>query len=429
MKKILKGIGIFLALIIIIGAIFYVTKNENLPTGTKGEKAEALANKMAKALNYEAYNNAEVLKWSFRNQHFYKWHKSENIVEVSWDDNKVILNTKNPKKSEVFVADKKTENQELIQTATDYFNNDSFWLVAPFKVFDAGVERSVVKHNNEDALLITYTSGGSTPGDSYLWILDENGFPSSYKMWTSIIPIGGIEASWSDWKKTEAGFQLPTKHKMSLFGMELDMGNVSASNPKADALANTILKAIKHEAYKNTRFIEWSFGGRKAYKWNKQKHIVEISWDKTKVILHPNNLEKSTVFIDNKETLENKDKLVKRAEASFNNDSFWLVAPHKLFDGGTIRNIENINGKDALRVTYTYGGTTPGDSYVWVLDEKYVPKKYIMYLKSQIERGNTNGFSATWDEWFSTESGTLLPKNHTFSGGRKLSMGAVKAYN
>ena len=36
---------------------------------------------------------------------------------------------------------------------------------------------------------------------------------------------------------------------------------------------------------------------------------------------------------------------------------------------------------------------------------------------------------ATWEEWITTESGTLLPKMHTFSTGRKLSMGDVKAYN
>ena len=429
MKKILKGIGIFLALIFIVGAIFYITKNESLPTGIKGEKAEALATKMKKALNYDAYNNAEVLEWSFRNAHFYKWHKQENIVEVSWDENKVILNTKNPSISEVFVSGTKTGNQDLIQTATDYFNNDSFWLVAPFKIFDAGVERSIVKHNDKDALLITYTSGGSTPGDSYLWILNENGFPTSYKMWTSIIPIGGIEASWSDWKKTKAGFQLPTKHKMSLFGMELNMGNVKASNPKADALADKILEAINHKAYKNTNFIEWSFGGSRHFKWDKKKHIVDVFWDTIRVKLHPNNLEKSIVFFNKIQQEKADKKLVKRAWDIFNNDSFWLVAPHKLYDNGTIRSIENIDGKGALRVTYTSGGTTPGDYYVWILDENFVPKSYIMYLKNQIDRGNTKGFSATWDEWFTTESGALLPKNHTFSGGRKLSMGDVKAYN
>jgi hypothetical protein len=425
MKKVLKVIGIFLALLVVGVAVFYFTYNENLPKGTEGKEADALATKMLTALNYEAYENTEVLEWSFRGKHFYKWNKSTNKVEVSWEENKVILDTKQPENSEVYISNTKTKNQQLVQEATDYFNNDSFWLIAPFKVFDSGVKRSVVKHNDHEALLITYTSGGSTPGDSYLWILDENGLPTSYKMWTSIIPIGGIEASWTDWKKTQAGFQLPTKHSISLFGAELDMGDVKASNPKADALANKILKAIKHDAYKKTRYLEWSFGGRRSFKWDKQKHIIDVSWNQNKVILHPNNLEKSTLFVDGKETIENKEDLIKRAERSFNNDSFWLVAPHKLFEPGILRSVVNIEGKDALKVKYTTGGTTPGDSYIWILNDAYLPIKYLMNVPSM----KMNQVPATWDEWFVTESGTMLPKNHTFSGGRKLSMGDVKAYN
>jgi hypothetical protein len=27
--------------------------------------------------------------------------------------------------------------------------------------------------DEKEALMVTYTSGGSTPGDSYVWILDE----------------------------------------------------------------------------------------------------------------------------------------------------------------------------------------------------------------------------------------------------------------
>ena len=425
MKKVLKAVGIFLALLVVGVAIFYFTNNESLPKGIEGKEADALATKMLTALNSEAYENTEVLEWSFRGKHFYKWNKSINKVEVSWDENKVILDTKQPENSEVYISNAKAKNLQLVKEATDFFNNDSFWLIAPFKVFDTGVKRSIVKHNDKDALLITFTSGGSTPGDSYLWILDENGFPTSYKMWTSITPIGGIEASWTDWKKTQAGFQLPTKHSINLFGVELDMGDVKASNPKADALANKILKAIKHDAYKKTRYLEWSFGGRRAFKWDKQEHIIDVSWNKNKVILHPNNLEKSSLFVDGKETNENKENLVKRAERSFNNDSFWLVAPHKLFEPGILRSIVTIEGKDALKVKYTTGGTTPGDSYIWILNDDYLPIKYLMNVPSM----KMNKVPATWDDWFVTESGTMLPKNHTFSGGRKLSMGDVKAYN
>lgn len=95
--------------------------------------------------------------------------------------------------------------------------------MAPYKVFDSGVERRLVKtEENKDALLVTYTSGGSTPGDSYLWHLDDTGKPKSYQMWTQILPIEGLEATWENWTTTESGAQLPTFHKLLVLGLELD---------------------------------------------------------------------------------------------------------------------------------------------------------------------------------------------------------------
>ena len=49
-------------------------------------------------------------------------------------------------------------------------------------------------------------------------------------MWTKIIPIGGVYATWSELKKTASGIKLPTKHQLSLFGMVLDMGEIKAYN-------------------------------------------------------------------------------------------------------------------------------------------------------------------------------------------------------
>lgn len=425
MKKFFKILGAIIVLIIGFLVVYYFINNEDIPEGKTGKEADALAIKMFNAINHEAFENTEVLEWSFRDQNFYTWRKQEGIVEVSWDENKVILNTNTTDKSVAFINNKKVDNTELIQVATNYFNNDSFWLVAPYKIFDKGTERRIVKHEGKDALLITYTSGGSTPGDSYLWILDENYLPTSYKMWAKIIPIGGVSATWSNWKNTEAGIILPTKHKLSLFGMEISMGNVKAYNQNANQLANKILKAINHKAYKNTRYIEWSFGGRRHFKWDKQKHIVDVSWDTIRVNLHPADAQKSAVYFNGELQEKTPNKIVKRAWNIFNNDSFWLVAPNKLYDDGVIRNIEMIDDYEALRVTYTSGGTTPGDSYVWILDSTYVPKSYKMYLKN----GRMNGTPATWEDWKKTESGALLPTNHTFGNGGKLSMGEVKGYN
>jgi hypothetical protein len=56
-----------------------------------------------------------------------------------------------------------SDKTDAIKTANDYFNND-FWLIAPFKLRDPGTSRSIVMQDEKEALMVTYTSGGSTPG-------------------------------------------------------------------------------------------------------------------------------------------------------------------------------------------------------------------------------------------------------------------------
>ncbi len=226
MKKFLKIIVIVLVLAVAAIFIFGYSNSEDLPKGEKGKNADDLATKMLTALNKDAYDTTKIIEWSFKGVHTYKWYKQEHKVEVTWDNNKVVLFTKATEKSVVYIDGKETKNDEILNKAIGYFNNDSFWLIAPYKVFDPGTERSIVSYNDKDALLITYTSGGSTPGDSYLWILDENYLPVSYKMWVKIIPVGGMEATWTNWITTEAGFKLPTTHTLTSVGMELDMGTV-----------------------------------------------------------------------------------------------------------------------------------------------------------------------------------------------------------
>lgn len=230
MKKFFKIIAIILVVVFAGIFIFGYSTNEALPKGQKGAAADLLARKMLTALNKEAYDATKVLEWSFKGTQTYKWYKQENKVEVNWDTNKVILYTKTPEKSIVFVDGKETKDPAILAKAITYFNNDSFWLVAPYKVFDSGTERSILKHNGKEALLITYTSGGSTPGDSYLWVLDANYIPTSFKMWVKVIPIGGVEATWENWITTEAGCKLPTMHTLTALGAKIDMGTVKGYN-------------------------------------------------------------------------------------------------------------------------------------------------------------------------------------------------------
>jgi len=223
--KIIVGVIVFISLpSLLLYGILHLKYNEDLPIGIKGDRAEMMAKNMLIALDFEAYKNTNYIEWTFKNRRHYEWFKKENKCIVYWKDYKVALNLKNYSNSKVYIHNFKTDNEqsnELIKEAIDYFNNDSFWLVAPYKIFDKGTERSIVTlDNGEEALLVTYTAGGSTPGDSYLWHIDKSGKPKSFQMWTSLLPIDGLEASWSDWTVTESGAQLPTFHKLLFLGLE-----------------------------------------------------------------------------------------------------------------------------------------------------------------------------------------------------------------
>lgn len=228
-KKILKIIGgiiIFLTLpTLLLFGFLYFKYNEDLPIGTKGAEAEQLANKMLNVLDYEAYRNTNYIEWTFKKSHHYKWKKNEGVCMVYWKSNKVDLNLKDQSKSKAFIENLEVNGEKadkLFAKATNFFNNDSFWVVAPYKVFDEGTERSIVTlDNGKKGLLVTYKSGGSTPGDSYLWHLDDTGKPTSFQMWVDILPIGGLEATWNDWTTTESGAQLPTFHKLMVLGLEI----------------------------------------------------------------------------------------------------------------------------------------------------------------------------------------------------------------
>ena len=230
-KKIIKILLILIGVLVIAGIALYFIYNQPLPEGETGPKAEALAQKMLKATNYKAYQKTRYFEWSYAGgKHHYKWDKHNGQVEVQWDDYLVNLDLISPKSSIAYKSKERmnTQNAEgVIEKAISYFNNDSFWLVAPFKVFDKGTTRSiVVLEDGTEGLLVSYASGGTTPGDAYLWKLNAEGVPISYQMWVKIIPINGLEATWDDWKVMKTGVHLPGSH--TLGPITLSMGEVKA---------------------------------------------------------------------------------------------------------------------------------------------------------------------------------------------------------
>lgn len=229
--KWLKRIGVFLAIIIAAIGLLFLLNNESMPEGKTGPEADKLAEKVLTAINKTAWDTTGAITWNFAGRHDFIWDKTRHLTQVTWEDNKVLIDLKNVTgiayKNGTAIADK-TENDKMVKTAWSYWANDSFWLNAPAKVFDNGTTRSIVKlEDGSDGLLITYASGGVTPGDSYLWKLDENGLPKSYKMWVKIIPLGGVEATWEDWQTTSTGAKIAGKHQLG--PMEIMVTKVKAT--------------------------------------------------------------------------------------------------------------------------------------------------------------------------------------------------------
>ncbi len=232
MKRVFKIIGYLLLALIGLGAVAYFKYNEKRPTGIKGEKAEALAHKMMQAVNKSAWDSTHFVTWTSRGGNTLLWDKTRNFVQVEWKNMKVLLNV-NTQTGKVWenqaeVTDPK-KVAEWAQKAYKIFINDAFWLNPIVKFYDDGVERSIVTlADGREGLLVSYTTGGVTPGDAYLWLSDANGMPTAWQLWVSVIPIGGLEFSWENWVTLTTGAKVSTMHKTKS-GMEITELNVKAA--------------------------------------------------------------------------------------------------------------------------------------------------------------------------------------------------------
>ena len=227
MKKLFRILAVTLLMLILGLFVFYLIKNESLPQGTDGPEADNLTLEMMESLNKSAWDTTSEVSWTFKGIHHYEWNRTENSVLVKWDENEVLLNTVNQTGVVIHPEKIREEGKEkLIKQAFGYFNNDSFWLCAPFKAFDPGTERSlIIFKDGREGLKITYTSGGSTPGDSYVWILDDNHKPKSVKMWVSILPLGGMEFTWENYLTLKSGAMIAQDHIL-YNGVNIDIDNL-----------------------------------------------------------------------------------------------------------------------------------------------------------------------------------------------------------
>ena len=79
---------------------------------------------------------------------------------------------------------------------------------------DEGTTRKIIETaNNPPSLLVTYQTGGVTPGDSYLWKINNSGRVTGCQMWVKVLPVGGMQFTWDGWIKLSTGAMISSSHK------------------------------------------------------------------------------------------------------------------------------------------------------------------------------------------------------------------------
>ncbi len=215
-QRVLKIVIFAFIGLVAIGACGIFIANENLPSGTQEDAADAWAMEIQSKLNKKAFDSLKVVQWTFRGSNKYVWRKQDGWLEYSKGNLKVHLNLTDLtgyayKNGQPLQGDKL---EKKLQQAWSGFCNDSFWLVAPYKMFDEGTSRSIVQlEDGKKGLMVAYASGGVTPGDAYVWLVDDDNNITGWKMWVKIIPVGGLHFTWENWMEVGNGVQLSTYHK------------------------------------------------------------------------------------------------------------------------------------------------------------------------------------------------------------------------
>lgn len=168
---------------------------------------------MIDAVDGAAWARTGAARWTFAGMHEHLWDRRRGLARVRLGEVEVLLRAGSPtgRAWRGGVRVRGDAEQALVQRAHEAWLNDSFWLNAPTKAFDPGTRRARVG----DALLVSYTTGGSTPGDAYLWELDADGRPIAWSMWVSIVPLRGLRATWGDWTRLSTGALIAREHRVA----------------------------------------------------------------------------------------------------------------------------------------------------------------------------------------------------------------------
>ncbi len=215
MRRLFKILGALVALVVVAVVVLIFALRHPLPAATPGPDGDELARKVAAFVGAEAWDKLGVVRWTIGGHRHFLWDKRRGFVRVRVGDDEVLYDLVKQDGRAFHAGEERTgaDKQPLLDKGYKLFCNDSFWLNPLVKLFDGGTSRARVEVDGKPALLIAYASGGVTPGDKYLWLLDDDGRPRAWRIWASVLKIvPGIEFAWQDWTELD-GARVATSHR------------------------------------------------------------------------------------------------------------------------------------------------------------------------------------------------------------------------
>lgn len=166
---------------------------------------------------------------------------------------------------------------------------------------------------------------------------------------------------------------------------------------KADSIAFKLVDAHGgFDAWPAVRYLRFDFGFetpdtagiRARHLWDRQTGDYRVEWfvgpDTTFAALFNVNSRDGVVFVNGKPASAAREALLETAYSRFVNDTYWLLAPLKVFDGGVQRSIDadsSVADQDVLALSFDGVGLTPGDRYWLWPDSSGVLAKWSYILQ------------------------------------------------
>jgi hypothetical protein len=134
------------------------------------------------------------------------WDKAGNRYRVEWpgggDTTYVAIFSSWPDSARVFAGGRPLEGRAAaaaVATAQRRTINDTYWLLAPLKLFDEGVTRTYIPDSSDastDVVRLSFDGVGLTPGDRYWLFVDKAS--GELERWTFVLEADPTPRSF-DW--------------------------------------------------------------------------------------------------------------------------------------------------------------------------------------------------------------------------------------